>query len=197
MNKIILCYIYDGMADFEITLILHRLKNTGKREIITISEHLEKIQGQSGLIFMAEKKISEITDLANVEALIIPGGPINNEQNSICELIRRLTADGKLVAAICFAPQFLGRAGILEKYRFTTSCTQEKAAESGQVDPFCWSNYVEDRAVQDQNVITAKGYAFVDFALLIAEYLNIFSDDVQKHEQLERVYFKKGLPVPY
>ncbi len=38
----ILCYIYDGMADFEITLILHRLKNTGRRQIVTISEQLDE-----------------------------------------------------------------------------------------------------------------------------------------------------------
>lgn len=186
----ILCYIYDGMADFEITLILHRLKNTGKQHIITISEHTEIIQGQSGLRFMPEKKISEITDLSNVAALIIPGGPINNEQNAICEMIQRLVAEGKLVAAICFAPQFLGRAGVLENYRFTTSCTQKKVAELGLEDPFNWSNYVEERAVQDRNIITAKGYALVDFALLIAEYLNIYSSDEQKYEQLERVYLK-------
>lgn len=189
-NNIILCYIYDGMADFEITLILHRLNNTGNRRIVSISEQTDVIQGQSGLRFMPMKKISEITDLSNVEALIIPGGPINNEQNAICEMIQRLVEEGKLVAAICFAPQFLGRAGILENYRFTTSCTRKKVAELGLEDPFNWSNYVEERAVRDRNVITAKGYALVDFALLIVEYLDIYSSDEQKYEQIERVYLK-------
>lgn len=28
--KKILCYIYEEMADFEISLLLHRLRNTGK-----------------------------------------------------------------------------------------------------------------------------------------------------------------------
>ena len=35
MSKI-LCYIYEGMADFEISLLLHRLKYTGKREFIFV-----------------------------------------------------------------------------------------------------------------------------------------------------------------
>ena len=52
----ILCYIYEGMADFEITLLLHRLRNTGKMEIVTISEDKEEITAQSGMHYISDKK---------------------------------------------------------------------------------------------------------------------------------------------
>ena len=37
MNTI-LCYIYPDMADFEVVVALHRLRNAGKRRIITVAE---------------------------------------------------------------------------------------------------------------------------------------------------------------
>lgn len=186
MNKI-LCYIYDGMADFEISLLLHRLKNTGKKEIISVSESLDALYAQSGLRYLPQMKIEEIASTEEFDALIIPGGPINNEQNAVCPLAKEMTASSKLVAAICFAPQFLGRAGILHDYRFTTSCSEEKIRSLGMEDPFYRPNYVEARTVRDRNLITAKGYAFVDFAMAVCDYLQIFENEQQQYEQLGRV----------
>lgn len=186
MNKI-LCYIYDGMADFEISLLLHRLKNTGKKEIVSVSESLEPLYAQSGLQYIPQMKIEDVDNLEAFDALIIPGGPINNDQNAICPIIKEMTAKKKLTAAICFAPQFLGRAGILRDYQFTTSCSEDKIKSLGCEDPFYRPNYVEARTVCDRNLITAKGYAFVDFAEAVCDYLHIFENEQQKYEQLGRV----------
>ena len=186
MNKI-LCYIYNGMADFEISLLLHRLKNTGKYEIVSVSESLDAFYAQSGLQYLPQMKIKDIGSTEAFDALIIPGGPINNEQNAICPVAKELIEQNKLVAAICFAPQFLGRAGILRNYRFTTSCSEEKIRSLGCADPFYRPNYVEARTVCDRNLITAKGYAFVDFAMSVCDYLDIFENEQQQYEQLGRV----------
>jgi len=183
----IACYIYDGMADFEITLLLHRLKNTGKREIITISEDTDKIVAQSGMTYLPDRKITDIKGIGDIEALIIPGGPINNEQNAIISLVQDLISSNKLVASICFSPQFLGRAGVLDHYQFTTSCSAAKIKQLGCADPFNWNHYLDQRVVIDRNLITAQGYAFVDFACAVADYLDIFTDEVQRYEQLGRV----------
>ncbi len=183
----ILCYIYEGMADFEITLLLHRLKNTGNKECVFISEKKELINAQSGMSYFPDWEIREVKELEKVEALIIPGGPINNQQNDILEIIRQLTDMKKLVAAICFAPQFLGRAGVLNEYKFTTSCTAEKIKKLGIEDPFIWRNYLHQRVVADRNVITAQGFAFVDFAIAVCKYLKIYENERQLQEQLLRI----------
>lgn len=183
----IYCYIYEGMADFEITLLLHRLKNTGKKQCIYISEDMQPIKAQSGLTYIPDKKISTITDVEALEALIIPGGPINNDQNGICALIQAAVKYNKLVAAICFGPQFLGRAGILKDYQFTTSCSKEKIAQMEISDPFNWSQYLHQRTVVDRNIITAQGFAFVDFAVEVCKYLDIFESNNQLEQQLLRV----------
>lgn len=186
MGKV-LCYIYDGMADFEISLLLHRLKNTGKKEIIAISENLNTLVAQSGLHYIADKKIEDIKDFQEVEALIIPGGPINNDQNAICPVICEMINSNRLVAAICFAPQFLGRAGILSTFSYTTSCSAQKIQQLGCEDPFDRTNFKNQRCVIDRNLITAQGYAFVDFAEAVCDYLGIFENDIQKYEQLGRI----------
>ena len=43
------------------------------------------------------------------------------------------------------------------------------------------------RCIKDRNVITAKGYAFVDFAIEICNALDIFETEQQRYEQLERI----------
>lgn len=183
----ILCYLYEEMADFEISLLLHRLRNTGKKEIIAISEDTAPLTAQSGLQYIPSMKISEIKAAEAFEALIIPGGPINNDQNAVCSIAAQMIRQGKLVAAICFGPQFLGRAGILDDYRYTTSCSPEKIRRLHCTDPFNRANYIEQRCVRDRNLITAQGYAFVDFAEEVCDYLHIFEDDDQRYEQLGRI----------
>lgn len=185
--KKILCYIYEGMADFEISLLLHRLKNTGKYEVVSVSEEIKVINAQSGLKYIPDKAIRDIEAPLEYAALIIPGGPINNEQNEICQIAGQMLDGGRLVGAICFAPQFLGRAGLLDEYKYTTSCSEQKIQSLGVKDPFNRKNYLEERCVADRNLITAKGYAFVDFAQQICRYLNIFDNEQCEYEQLGRI----------
>lgn len=183
--KKILCYIYNGMADFEITLLLYRLRNTGNMEIITIAESLDILTSDSGLKYKSDILIEDAFDI-DADAIIIPGGDIN-DNNCINDLLNKMIDDEKLVCAICFGPQFLGRAGILDSYKFTTSCSEQKIAELGIKDPFNRKNYIEDRYVVDRNVITAKGYAFVDFTLAVLDYFDVFEDSTQRYNQILKI----------
>ena len=189
MDKI-LCYIYEDMADYEISLLLHYLKNIGKRKIVTVSEDKKVLTGQTGFRFVADICLEELKRpgaLEEYEALVIPGGPINNEQNGVCDLVREMEDKGKLIAAICFGPQFLARAGVLEVHEYTTSCTKEMIAEFGCKDPFNRTKLLDKRCVIDQNVITAQGHAFVDFAAAVCDYLNIFENAEQRRELFGRI----------
>ena len=50
-----------------------------------------------------------------------------------------------------------------------------------------WENYLNQRTVVDRNVITAQGFAFVDFAVEVCKYLHIFESELQLEQQLLRV----------
>lgn len=180
----ILCYIYDTMADFEVSFLLHRLTNQGLRQVVTVAKTLDPVTSQSGVQFLPHRTIDSVTDTSEVEALLIPGGPVNNDRNEICDLARRLVDEGKLVGAICFGPQFLGRAGILDRYTFTTSCSPEKVKSFGTWDPYNWNHYVSARVHRDRNLITAQGYAFVDFAEAVCDYLHIFKTPEERYEMI-------------
>jgi putative intracellular protease/amidase len=184
MNKV-LCFISDEMADFEITLVFHKLKTIGDREIITVGYDLTPIVSESGLTYLPNRTLMQALDLPGVEALIIPGGPIRLQRDELTALIRKIDAEKKLLAAICNGPQYLGRAGILDNHRYTTSCSEDKINSLQVPDPFPRNNYVEARVVRDGHVITAKGRAFVDFSFAIFEYLGIYS---ARNDEKEGLY---------
>jgi len=184
MNKV-LCYVSNEMADFEVTLTFQFLKSKDNREILPVSVDLSPVVGQTGFTYLPRLTLTQALALTGVEALIIPGGPIRPQPEDLTQLIRKIHAEKKLVAAICFGPQYLGRAGILDDHRFTTSCSVDHIKSLQVADPYPRHNYIEERVVRDGNVITAKGSAFVDFAFAIAKYLDIFSG---RNDEQERLY---------
>ena len=179
-----LCFVSEDMADFEITLVLHRLKNVGERDIVAVGYTLDSISSQSGLRHVPDMTLAEALQLGDVEGLILPGGPIRPQQPVLTGMIKKLDAEKKLLAAICFGPQYLGRAGILAQRKFTTSCSPEKIVELGVSDPFPRQNHVDQRVVRDGHVITAQGRAFVDFAFEIFTYLGIYQANPQEQQCL-------------
>ena len=181
--KRLFVYIYPQMADFEVVIALHRLKNAGGFEIFTLSETMEKVQSQSGLWYMPDGRIAH-AKADEAAGLIIPGGPINNEQNALLPLIREMDGQKKLLAAICFGPQFLGKAGVLDRHLYTTSCTEESILQMGVADPFPRQNFRPGRVVRDGHVITAQGHAPVDFAAQICRYFSVYKDAEQEYSQL-------------
>lgn len=46
----------------------------------------------------------------------------------------------------------------------------------GKNDPFPRENFVSERVVRDGNVITAQGTAFIDFAIEICDWFNLFEN---------------------
>ena len=173
--KKVLCFISDEMADFEVVLVLHLLKSKGSREIVTTGYNLTPVTSQAGLTYLPDCTLRQALDLPDVEALIIPGGPIRPQRDELTALICKLYNEKKLVAAICFGPQYLGRAGILGQHRFTTSCSEDKIKVLQVSDPYPRHQQVDERVVRDRNVITAKGGAFVDFAFTVLDYLEVYS----------------------
>lgn len=184
MNKI-LCFVANEMADFEVTLAIHILRAVGKREIVAVGNDLSPVVSQAGFTYLPQRTTGEAVDLAGVEALILPGGPIRSQGDDLNRLILKLNRENRLLAAICFGPQHLGRAGILDDHRFTTSCSEDTIRSLQVPDPFPRQNYVEARVVHDGNVITSKGGAFVDFAFAISDYLDIFAG---RNAEKERLY---------
>lgn len=182
----ILCFITEEFADFEITLAFHKIKIVGKKEVVCVGYDHAPVTSESGLLYVPHVTLTEAMELKDVEGLIIPGGPIRDQRPELTELIRKLDWEQKLLAAICNGPQYLGRAGILDQRRYTTSCSVERIQQLGVVNPFPWEHYIEQRVVRDGHVITAKGRAFVDFSFELFDYLKLYEGKQAERDQLYR-----------
>ncbi|MEK3723851.1 DJ-1/PfpI family protein [Paenibacillus sp. FSL H8-0034] len=183
MGKII-CLVTEDFADFEITLAFHKIKNIGQRDVLSAGYTYEAVMSESGLYYKPNLTVSEALQLDDIEALIIPGGPIQDQRPELTDLIVKLNSGKLLLAAICNGPQYLGRAGVLHSHAFTTSCSVEAIHKLGVEDPFPRVNYRDERVVRDGNIITAKGRAFVDFSFEVFDYLNIYEGRYEEQEQL-------------
>jgi protein deglycase len=101
--------------------------------------------------------------------VIIPGGKyvahVINLDTEIQNIAKHFNQRGKMVAAICAGPRFLGRAGILDQKSFTAFTGSEIDAPKGKFLPHL-------KAVRDQNIITARSAGSIyDFAYEIVSYL--------------------------
>ncbi|TBL76003.1 DJ-1/PfpI family protein [Paenibacillus thalictri] len=180
----ILCFISEDFADFEITLAFHKIKNVGNKEVLTVGYSHEPVVSESGLCYKPHITLGEAMSLQDVEGLIIPGGPIRDQREELTAFLLKLDREQKLLAAICNGPQYLGRAGILNKTQFTTSCSIERIRDLGVADPFPRDNYIHRRVVRDGHVITAQGRAFVDFSFAVFDYLGIYEGQKEERDQL-------------
>lgn len=181
--KKILVFIFEGMTDYEITFVMHLLNTSGNMEIITIAYDKEPIVGRSGLKVVPNKSLEEVK-LEEVEGLIIPGGWFGDFKPALINMVKGLNEKGKLLAGICGAGTVvLAKSGILKEAKYTTPVVEwtshHKAVFSGE-DPFQRSNYIKERAVRDNNVITAVGPAFIDFAVKICDWFNLFEGEEEK-----------------
>lgn len=178
MEKI-LCYIYDDMVDFEMTLACHLVN----KEIIPIAYEIKVIRSNSGMCYYPMATVKEALEYTDVAGLIIPGGQNDEQRQKLTELINKLNGQGKLLAAICAGPQYLARSGVLKDKKYTTALTQDKLKEyfpKVLEDPFPRDTYVNENVVRDNNIITAVGNAFVDFSIEICDYFGNFKDEKEK-----------------
>jgi putative intracellular protease/amidase len=182
MGKIFI-FIYNDMADFEITFVTHLLGADAGKEIITIAYENNIVKSKSGVEYKPKITVKEALN-EEVEGLIIPGGWNGEVREELVELIQFLNKKNKLISAICAGPRFLAKAGILDEVKYTTSIiqwTEEHKKNFNEEDPFPRENFVAKRVVRDKNIITAEGIAFIDFAIEICDYFNLFDDEEDKN----------------
>jgi putative intracellular protease/amidase len=180
--KTILCFIYEGFADFEIILTCSILNETDDYEVIYIAYDKSPVISAGGIKIVPNKTVSEITQTKNIAGIIIPGGSLRILKPEFEELVRKLNIEEKVIAAICAGPEFLAKMGILNGKNYTTSKEAQQYEESNLIDPFPRDTFIDARMIQDGNIITAKGFAFTDFAIQIWDWFNLYEYDSEKEE---------------
>ncbi|MHA1191547.1 MAG: DJ-1/PfpI family protein [Promethearchaeota archaeon] len=141
--KEVLCFIYDGFADFETTLTCSAINEDDNHTVTYIAYEKTPVYSCGGVKINPDKSVSEIHNTKNIEGLIIPGGGTRIFKPELEKLIVSLNKENKLLAAICAGPEFLAKAGILEGKKYTTTAEPQSYIEKNEPDPFPRNSYVE------------------------------------------------------
>ncbi|MGY0694410.1 DJ-1/PfpI family protein [Virgibacillus sp. FSP13] len=189
MRKALLL-IYDGFADFEVNLLSFFLKDKGYQvETFTIDTEKRLIIGESGFLIQPHTVIANIDDVGAYDVLGIPGGPIFDvmHDQALLKLVRQFYEKDKWLAAICAGTALLAEANVMAGIHFSTSLSEDEEDVRHIHD---WNVKQEADVIVDQNIITAKGSAYVEFAVQVIKVLELFEPG-EVNETL--AYFKNQL----
>jgi len=152
----------DGFEEIETVAVIDILRRAGI-EIVTSSLVGNVATGMHNIKMQADTRFMD-TVLDKFDGLVFPGGMGNVStmlrDDKVISLVRDYNMKGKLIAAICGAPEILVKAGVLKGKRATCAPGFEKSLDMPR----------DNRVVADANVITSQGPGTaIEFALKIVE----------------------------
>ena len=161
------CFLADGFEELEAIAPIDILRRADV-EVITVGVTGSVINGRHGIKVTTDCLIDDITLDERVEGVILPGGLPGatnlEESEAVQKAIDFAASEGKLVCAICAAPQILGHKGLLSG--------RKAIAYPGFEDELKGAEISSDFVAVDGNFITAKGAGVAtDFGFEIAAAL--------------------------
>ena len=183
----IFLYVLDTLADWEISLLIAEInsgrflkKGIEKPQIIKVGNNLTPIKTMGGIEISPDIDVNNM-NIRKGDLIILPGADIwlngNNQK-----IIDRIKGNPDIiVAAICGATTALADNGMLDNRKHTSNGKEF-------LKMFCKNykgeNFYENKlVVVDTNVITASGFAPLEFTYEVIKKIN-----VMKNETLEAWY---------
>jgi len=158
----------DGFEDIEAVAPIDILRRAGI-PLTTVGVPERRVASSHGLVVEADIVLEEL-DAADLEMLVLPGGPGREglrQSPRVSALIRDAARDGKLIGAICGAPELLAEQGLLNGRRAVCFPDSEEILirHGARIE--------RDRQVtHDKNLITARAAGCaVEFALKLVAML--------------------------
>lgn len=162
--KTALLLLADGFEEIEAVTIIDVLRR-GAVAVTTASLAAKHVRGSHDIVIEADTLFDSVS-VENYDALVLPGGPAAKtlrEEARVQSAIKQAVAADKLVAAVCAAPTALEVAGVLKG----------KRATSYPGNPLPSAQFVEERVVEDGNIVTSRGPGTtMAFALKLVERLS-------------------------
>lgn len=157
------------------------------QEITTLTSTLCLSFGQSLDYLASEKKVytSEeglqaipdftFAEVQNVkyDCIILPGTLepfVSLYDSRLISFLERVDTKRTIVAAISSSPMFLGKAGLLRSRYYTGGLYMELVEYFSFLEK---ENFLHQPVVKDKNVITAIGFAYVEFSQTVLDALGL------------------------
>ena len=161
--KKVLCVIYPNFSLYEITALTSTLALSFDITIDYVASENAMVVSEDGLSCQPTKTLDQIC-IEDYSCVILPGmvniGPALQDEKLI-SFLRSLNEQDILIAAISSAPLLLAKAGLLNDTKFTGGIWQNF------FDYFEFlprENFKSKAVLQDKNIITAVGFAHLEFA---------------------------------
>jgi len=154
----------DGIHEHEFWTPYYRLKEEAASLTVAGEQkgktyRGEGIHGLDGLLLAPTDAAISDLNANDLDALVIPGGiygPLTLRAHApTLELVRKLDAQKKVVAAICHGPWVLVSAGVLRGRRAT--CPEDMAVDVRNAG----AEWVKQDVVRDGHIITAVYFGYL------------------------------------
>lgn len=188
--------IYPYFSLQEITCLTSCLKIWYDREIDIFASSKEIVRSEEGFQVIADKTFDEF-DANDYNCIILPGiiNPLPalfDEEN--IKFLSKLAGVDIVIASISSSPLLLAKAGLLKNRKFTCGVFDEVIQYCDFIPAY---NVVHVPILKDQNVITAIGFAFREFAVEVLHAIGIecndnILDSVTREYSEEELTFKMG-----
>ena len=161
--KKVLCIIYPNFSLYEITTLTSTLVLSFDITIDYVASENSMVVSEDGLPCQPTKTLDQIR-IEDYSCVILPGmvniGPALQDEKLI-SLLRSLNEQDILIAAISSVPLLLAKAGLLNDTKFTGGIWQNFF---GYFEFLPRENFKAKAVLQDKNIITAIGFAHLEFA---------------------------------
>ena len=169
MTKKVALFIEDGSEELEFIAPLDIMRRANLDVDLIAANDKDFIISSHNVKIVADKRISEVDNILDYDAIVIPGGMPGatnlRDNEKIISFYKEMYANKRLVAAICAAPIVLSTAGIINNTNFTCYPGFETQINSNKYN-------AEQAVVINGNVITAQGPALAMlFGFEIVKYL--------------------------
>ena len=188
--------IYPYFSLQEISALTSCLAIWHEREMDVFASSKAVMKSEEGFQVTANKTF-EAFDAAAYDCLILPGMinplPALFDEGNIA-FLRGLKGKDILIASISSAPMLLAKAGLLDNRKFTCGIWDEIIKHCDFIPE---RNVLHTPVCRDENIITAIGFAFREFAVEVMRAIGIACKDdilmgVSKEYTEEELTFKMG-----
>ncbi len=169
----VLVPLADGCEEMEAVIIIDTFRRA-KWDVVAAGLKPGLVTASRGVKLMPDATWDQV-DLKSFDLIVLPGGGggtdnlMNDER--VLAALRDFNARGKIIAAICAAPQVLQKAGVVDGKRIT--------CYPGVASKIARAQRVDDIVVEDGNVITSQGPG-TSFAFALAIIARVDGDAIAR-----------------
>jgi putative intracellular protease/amidase len=174
-------FYFDGFAEFEIVLCCMYLK---EQQIISLALEKKEVISLEKQRYLVDKLISEV-DADDLDLVIIPGGDSTKlfENEELQKYFEEVSRKSK-IAAICGGSELLASLGLL-KGKKCTGDTSGITSKSSSYKYYVDSILLDEHVVQDENILTGQGQAFIEFAAELGMFMGIVKSKQEVEQDIK------------